>query len=69
LRQVLTQILPAGAHVRVELKRLKVQIGLNLAVQALKGFFQSAQTHGTPRAGNVRDEVDFQGRHGQLSGQ
>jgi hypothetical protein len=55
--------------VRVELKRLKVQIGLNLAVQALKGFFQSAQTHGTPRAGNVRDKLDFQGRHGQLSGQ
>ena len=53
LRQVLAQVLPAGTHLRVQLKGLKVQIGLHLAVQALQSFFKRAQTHGAPWASNV----------------
>jgi len=66
--QVFAQVLPAGGHVRVQLKGLEMQIGLHLAVQALQGFFQSTQAHGAPGAGNVRNEIDFQcGDHDGLS--
>jgi hypothetical protein len=50
--------------VRVELKRLKVQLGLYFAMQIVQGFLKRTQTHRTPRAGDVGDEINFQGGHG-----
>jgi hypothetical protein len=55
--------------VGVQLKGLKVQIGLHLAVQIGQSGFQCAQAHGAPRASNVRNKIDFHGEHQQLSWQ
>jgi len=64
--QVLAQVLAAWPHVRVQLKGLKVQISRNLTLQLTQGLLQCAQAHSTPRAGNVRDEINFQGSsHGK----
>jgi hypothetical protein len=68
LREVFTQVLAARPHVWVQLKGLKVQIGLYLTVQIVQGFFQCPQAHGAPGTGNVRYEINFQsGGHGALS--
>jgi hypothetical protein len=68
LRQVFAQVLSTRAHVRVQLERLKVQIGLHFAIQALQGFFKGTQAYSAPRAGNVGDKIDFQRGHETLSG-
>jgi hypothetical protein len=68
LSQMLTQVLPLWAHVGVQLKGLKVQIGLHLAIQIGQGGLKCAQTHGTPRTGDVRNEINLQkGGHGGLT--
>jgi hypothetical protein len=65
---MLAQVLPARAHVGVQLKGLKVHIGLHLALQMGQSGFQCAQAHGTPGAGNVRNKINFErGGQGGLS--
>jgi hypothetical protein len=52
----------------VQLKRLKVQIGLDFTVQTDQGLFEGTQTHGAPGTGNVGNKINFQSGHGSLSG-
>jgi hypothetical protein len=46
-------ILPAFGHVRIELKRLKMNFDVELAVDVFKRLLNRAQAYRTPGAGNI----------------
>ena len=60
-RQVLGGIFTLGGHLRVQFKRLEVDLGADLPVELRQCLLQRRQSHRTPRAGNVGDKVDADG--------
>jgi hypothetical protein len=58
-REIRHRILPLGAHVRVQLEGLEVNLYGDVAADALQRDFQRVQPHSAPGAGDVGDEVDF----------
>ena len=62
LRQVLGDVLPAGRHLRVQLKGLKVQLGAEHIAGLRQGLLQRSQADGAPGAGDIGNKVNFQGR-------
>jgi hypothetical protein len=66
LRQVFLDVLAAGRHAGIQFERLEVQLGGDLAVEALQGLLERVQADDAPRAGDVGDEVDSQFVHGGI---
>ena len=65
LRQVLAHVLAARPHLGVQLKRLKVQRGLDVGLQFVQRLQKSMQAYGTPGARDVGDKVDLERFHGR----
>ena len=65
-KQMLGNVLPLRAHLRVELEGLKVQVDRDLIFHALGGLLQGLEANHTPGAGNIGNKIDLQGleRHG-----
>ena len=57
---VLGNFLTFRHHMRIELKRLEMQFGADVARHAPKRLVQRFEADDAPRAGNVRDEIDFE---------
>jgi hypothetical protein len=50
---------------RVEFKRLKVNVSGDFIVKFIKRLLKRTQTDRAPRAGHIRDEINFEmGGHG-----
>ena len=65
LVEMLEGILALGRHLRIQLERLKTQLGGHARRDVLEGGFERAQADGTPGAGHVGYEIDMElGRHG-----
>jgi hypothetical protein len=56
--EVLGHVHAFGRHVRRQFERLEVDVGRDLAIEALQGLFQRREPDGAPRADHVGDEVD-----------
>jgi hypothetical protein len=61
LRQVLSDILATDGHLRIELERLKVQLGRKVSADTLERLLQGTQTDGAPGTRNIRDKINFEG--------
>jgi len=65
LCQVLGDVLATSGHLRVEFKRLNVELGPYIAGQIYQRPLKGRQADGTPGAGDVGDEIDLEQRsHG-----
>ncbi len=59
--QVLANVLTLRPHLRVQLERLKVQVQRDLALKPVRRPFQRLEADDAPGAGNIGDEIDFEG--------
>ena len=58
-RQVLDDLLALRRHLRVQLERLEVQVGLHFAVEPLERAFERVEADRAPGAGDIGDEIDL----------
>lgn len=58
---VLGNFLALRPHVGVQLKRLEMQLGRDVPTHARKRLVERFEANHAPGAGNVRNEVDFEG--------
>ena len=67
-REVVVAVLAFRRHLRVQFERLEVQFDLHLVTDPGNRLLQGFQSDRAPRAGDIGDEVDSQGRgHGRFS--
>jgi len=53
LRQVFANVLATGGHVRVQFKRLQMNLRGHLGLHLLQRLLQRRQANGAPRAGDI----------------
>src|SRR6185436_17575585 len=67
LGDVLDDVLAFRRHLRIEFERLKMNVRRHFGTDAIERVFKRLQTHHTPGAGDVRNEIDFEvGSHKSL---
>src|SRR5690606_22463276 len=60
LRDVLRDVLPLGRHVRIELERLKADVGCHLIANVLESSLQGGEPDHAPGARDIGDEIDLE---------
>ncbi|MNT97715.1 hypothetical protein D3C72_2401000 [compost metagenome] len=58
---MLSDVLALGAHLRVQLERLKVHVKGHFALQTVGRLLQRLEADDTPGAGDIGDEIDLEG--------